>query len=171
MHSKILLLILTTVFVGTINAQYFNTIVVDTSLKKDIILGYCDRDGLSAFEEFASYYEEEYANYEPNADVIKNLQKVTSKDISILIVLATWCHDSKEQVPRFLKVLDETNFDDKKLVMVAVNRQKTAGDLPIWDYDIDLVPTFIFYKQKEEIGRIIETPQNTLESDFLNILN
>ena len=170
MNSKMLLIILTTVFVGSIHAQYFNQVVIDTALKKEIIIGYCDRDMLGTFEEFAPFYAEEYAIYEPSQEIINDIKKINTDDHSILIIMATWCHDSKEQVPRFLKILDETGFNEKKLVIVAVNRQKTAGEISISDYDIELVPTFIFYNKKEELGRIIETPENTLESDFLNII-
>ena len=170
MRLKLLLFILTATFIYSSNAQYFNEVVIDTALKKEIIIGYCDRNGLSSFEEFAPFYAEEYANYEPDKEIIKDLQKINTDDISILIILATWCHDSKEQVPRFMKVFDETGFDEKKLVMVAVDRQKTAGKMSLSDYQIELVPTFIFYRNKEELGRIIETPETTLESDFLNLL-
>jgi len=55
--------------------------------------------------------------------------------------------------------------------MVAVDRDKKAKDFCIGDYDIKLVPTFIFTRQGEEIGRIIETPVESLERDFMNILN
>ena len=54
--------------------------------------------------------------------------------------------------------------------MVAVDRNKKAKDFCIGDYDIKLVPTFIFTDQGEETGRIIETPVETLERDFLNVL-
>jgi hypothetical protein len=31
------------------------------------------------------------------------------------------------------------------------------------------VPTFIFYREGKEIGRIVENPSNTLESDIYNL--
>lgn len=36
--------------------------------------------------------------------------------------------------------------------------------------NINFVPTFIFYTNEIEVGRIIETPDVTLEIDFENIL-
>ena len=39
------------------------------------------------------------------------------------------------------------------------------------DLDIELVPTFIFYRNGEELGRIVETPEDTLEKDLAEIVN
>ncbi len=89
-----------------------------------------------------------------------------------MIVLGTWCGDSKEKVPRFLKILDllGTTFDDLKLI--AVDREKTAPDMDVkGKYLIEKVPTFIFYKGDVEIGRITETPKVALEKDLFFILN
>ncbi|MEJ2614863.1 MAG: hypothetical protein P8Z35_07895 [Ignavibacteriaceae bacterium] len=35
---------------------------------------------------------------------------------------------------------------------------------------IELVPTIIFYKDEKELGRIVETPNDSLEKDILKIL-
>lgn len=47
---------------------------------------------------------------------------------------------------------------------------KKAEGFDIDQFIIERVPTFIFYKNESEIGRIIETPVETLEKDILNIL-
>ena len=38
------------------------------------------------------------------------------------------------------------------------------------DLDIQFIPTFIFYKNKKEIGRITEIPESTLEGDIEKII-
>jgi hypothetical protein len=53
--------------------------------------------------------------------------------------------------------------------MVAVDRDKKTKDFCLGDYNIQLVPTFIFTRESEETGRIIETPTTTLEGDLLDI--
>jgi thiol-disulfide isomerase/thioredoxin len=97
--------------------------------------------------------------------------KTALSDIQIIVVLATWCGDSKEQVPRFLKVLDQADFEPERCTMIGVDSQKQARDLDVSVYDIERVPTFIFYRNEIEIGRIVETPLHSLESDILNICN
>ena len=43
-------------------------------------------------------------------------------------------------------------------------------EVDIEDLNIELVPTFIIYKKGEEIGRIVETPYDTLEEDIWKIV-
>jgi hypothetical protein len=54
--------------------------------------------------------------------------------------------------------------------MIAVDSKKQASGLDITAYDIERVPTFIIYKEGKEIGRIIETPVQSLEADLQKIL-
>ena len=101
----------------------------------------------------------------------KTLEKV-SKDftnLNITIVLGTWCGDSKEFVPPFLKILDTLGFPESNLKLVCVDRQRQGIADEVKDLDIKLVPTFIFYRDEKEIGRIIESPKQGLEKDFLKI--
>jgi hypothetical protein len=54
--------------------------------------------------------------------------------------------------------------------IIAVDRKKQASDVDMTPYSIEKVPTFIFYKNGKEVGRIIETPHTTLENDMQLIL-
>ena len=51
-----------------------------------------------------------------------------------------------------------------------MDRNKSSSGTEIQSLNIELVPTFIFYKNENEIGRIIETPEISIESDMLKIL-
>ncbi len=84
--------------------------------------------------------------------------------------MGTWCGDSKEWVPRFYKVMDQAGFNYRKMKLIAVDRNKKAGDLDISALHIERVPTFIFYKKKKELGRIIEVPYDLIEKDMLKII-
>jgi thiol-disulfide isomerase/thioredoxin len=87
--------------------------------------------------------------------------------------MGSWCGDSQEQVPKFYKIISLLNFDENKIQLIAVDRKKHAReyDALVQSLNIELIPTFIFYKNGKEIGRIIETPKETLEADILEILN
>ena len=37
--------------------------------------------------------------------------------------------------------------------------------------EIGFVPTYIFFRNREEVGRIVENPMQSLEKDMLAILN
>ena len=84
--------------------------------------------------------------------------------------MGTWCGDSKREVPRFYKILDETNFDQDDFELITVNRRKKTPDNLQEGYNIIRVPTFIFYKDGEEVGRYVEYPRETLEKDILKIV-
>jgi thiol-disulfide isomerase/thioredoxin len=151
------------------SAQEMNKKVFDEKSQTDILVGNCDRDGLMSCE-FGNSYNEEYPTYNPNGDIIHAL-KERIQGVSCTLVLGTWCGDSKEQVPRFLKIVDMTDNPFDELKIICVDRNKEAPDMKVKEqYLIDKVPTFIFYRGDTEIGRIIETPKESLEKDLLDIV-
>ena len=166
---KKIVLVLILLFSGTLFAQEINKIMVDPDLKSDILIGRCNREGLN-LPPFSSFFNEFYAKYSPDENIVKQLKKKTG-DLKILVVMGTWCDDSREQVPAFFKVLDGLKFSDSKVEIISVNRKKTGGDVDVSGLNIERVPTFIFYRNDREIGRIIEKPSSTLEKSMLLILS
>lgn len=137
--------------------------------KPDYLVGKVIRNEIQKGE-FASYFYSEYRQYNPKQDIISSLKNgIYNK--SIIIVLGTWCHDSKEQVPRFFKVLDQLDYNTGEVEIICVDREKTAGSLDISHLNLERVPTFIICSGHMELGRIIETPKLSMEEDLLKILN
>ena len=165
--KSIIWIMLTFVSLATM-AQDKNKVVVDEKSKSEILIGYCDRQGLNS-EVFREYFNKEYDNYALDTKTIEQIQKLR-KNLEIVVVMASWCHDSKVQVPRFYKILDEAKINDSKVSLIAVDSNKTTDDVDITSMNIQRVPTFIFYKKGNEIGRIVEKPNSTLEKDMLLIL-
>ncbi|MDP3685076.1 MAG: thioredoxin, partial [Ignavibacteria bacterium] len=62
------------------------------------------------------------------------------------------------------------NFPSAKVKLIMVDRKKDAAGIDISPFNIELVPTMIFYNDGLEVGRIIETPKETLEKDLSAIL-
>jgi hypothetical protein len=58
----------------------------------------------------------------------------------------------------------------KGVTLYGVDRKKKSPGGTEAQYHIERVPTFIFLKHGEEIGRIVENPQASLEGDMLSIL-
>jgi thiol-disulfide isomerase/thioredoxin len=134
----------------------------------DSLIGRFERE---AFLEapFAEWYFEEYSEYEPQQSVVSAMEGV--EELEILIFLGTWCSDSRREVPRFLKILDLLPEKAGKLSFIGLNRKKTAPEYQENIWHIEYVPTFIFLKDGRELGRIIETPQLSLEEDMKSILS
>jgi thiol-disulfide isomerase/thioredoxin len=118
----------------------------------------------------SEWYLEGYDEYQPNQEVIGKLTLINKENLSIQIVMGTWCPDSRREVPRFMKILNQWEFPAEKVTFIGVDNTKIA---PIGGYDelgIERVPTFIILENKVEAGRIIENPVTSLEQDMLNIL-
>ena len=54
--------------------------------------------------------------------------------------------------------------------MIAVDKNKKAGNINIKKYNIEKIPTIILYRNGKEIGRIVERFTNRPEADLLNIV-
>ncbi len=90
--------------------------------------------------------------------------------VSTIVFLGTWCSDSQREVPRFLRAADEAGIPQESIKLYALDRTKKSDDGLTEQYRIERVPTFIFLKHGEEIGRIVETPQVNVEADMVMIL-
>lgn len=133
------------------------------------LLGYINPDRFSK-PPYSEWYLKGFNEYQPVQEVIGKLTQIKNDDISIKIVLGTWCPDSRREVPRFMKIIDLWQFPAEKIIFVGVDNSKIA---PVGGYDtlgIERVPTFIILRNKVETGRIIENPVTSLEQDMLNIL-
>lgn len=135
---------------------------------QEILVGKCNRLELQN-DNFGNDFFEEYRSYDPDTEILEDFENKIY-NCSVTIVLGTWCHDSQIQVPRFIKILDVLDYNTNYLKLICVDKNKKAGNSDITALEIDKVPTFIFYKKNKEVGRIVETPVNTLELDTYYIL-
>lgn len=133
-----------------------------------LILGYYP---VSAMNDsvFNNTWTEEYNDYQPDFETLDSLEgKLDS--INIKIVFRSTCSDSREQLPRLFKILNELNYNVNSITLIGVNREKKGLSNEAEGLEIEFVPTIIFYKDGNEIGRIVETPAESLEKDLLKIL-
>ncbi len=156
-------------FVFTIIAQDKNKTIVDSKSGKTMLVGLCDREAFTDTN-FAWWFDSGYKFYHPDTNTIVQLEEV-NKDFTITIVMGTWCSDSRREVPRFYKLLDKLNYPEEKIKLINVDRNKFGIDNNVDSLNIKLVPTFIVYNENGEMGRIIEIPKESLEKDFLKILD
>jgi hypothetical protein len=149
-------------------SQSKNVSIQDEKSGKKILIGYCDRSGLEQGF-FGTYFTSQYELYIPKEGTIKKLTEVINK-VQITIVFGTWCSDSRLQLGRFFKILNETGYKEKNLTLIGVDRNKNALSVNIENLDVKLVPTFIIYQNGNELGRITESPKKTLEDDLWKIV-
>jgi hypothetical protein len=69
-----------------------------------------------------------------------------------------------------MKIVNELDYNTENITFIGVDSYKEAPLDSYGELGIDRVPTFIFYIDKVEKGRIIEYPETSLERDMVNIL-
>ncbi len=134
------------------------------------LLGYFTRQMMTS-PPHSQWFQKEYDGYSFNEDAVKKLTELNLEDLTIKIVMGSWCPDSRREVPRFMKILDYLKFPAGNITFIGTDISKIS---PVGGFDqlnIQRVPTFIFYKKNVEIGRIIEVPHTSLEQDMIDILN
>jgi len=164
--KKLFLLLM--IISAAICAQEKNKLVTDEKSGKPMLIGLCDRTAF-ADSNFSWWFNSEYDNYPSDSVAVVRFSKKL-QDVKITIVMGTWCSDSRREVPRFYRILDQTGFNTQNITLICVDRNKTAPDGLVEKLDIKLVPTFIFCRDDKEIGRIVETPKETLETDLVKII-
>lgn len=145
-----------------------NKTYIDSTSKKVNLIGITTPD---AFKDttFAWWYNSEKDIFKPDTETIDQFKdKICCYDIKI--VMATWCSDSRRDVPRLMEILEYCDYPMEQLTIINVDRKRQDGIGLVNPEDIKLVPTTIFYKKGKEAGRIVESAMETLEKDILKII-
>jgi len=162
-------LILFAIIITTIqiNSQDFK-IISDEKNGEPLILGYCPAS-IIIDSLFKDTWTTEFDNYQPDFETLDSLEGKLD-NLIIKIVFRSTCSDSREQLPRLFRILNELNYDVNSITLIGVDREKQGLSSETEGLSIELVPTIIFYIDGSEIGRIVETPAESLEKDSLKLL-
>ena len=147
--------------VGTLSAQ---TIVLDTLKNKKILVGSVTCGNIAD----SAWYKKNYNEEPVTVSQLKKIDKY-SDSVTVDVYFGTWCDDSRYWVPAFIGLLDKTNLADK-ITLIAVPRSKKTPETKKLEEIIERVPTFIFWRNGKKIGRIVETPEESLVADIIRIL-
>lgn len=169
--SFVLTTLLLSFFLNTFSQNTNQEVSIEN--QQPFLLGEITIDGLLS-NTYKTWFESNFDNYNTDSKQI-DLIKDKLKPYKILVFMGTWCGDSKREVPRFIKILESSEYAMDNLKIVALDKRKeTYKKSPQgeeWGLNIRRVPTFIFYKNGREVNRIIETPITTLEDDILKIFS
>ena len=111
-----------------------------------------------------------YANrYQPDSTAIEFLANLQDS-VTIKTFFGTWCHDSKREVPAFMKTIELANNPLINVEYVALSRNKTDPEGLSQNWGLQYTPTFIIVSQSKEIGRIVEESTEKIEVDLMKIL-
>ncbi|MBI2417024.1 MAG: thioredoxin family protein [Ignavibacteriales bacterium] len=160
--------LLAVIILLTFPALAQNASVIDEKSGKTILIGSCT---CTAFADtnYAWWYNSGYEMYQVDTVIVQNIAPLLDS-IQITVVMGTWCSDSRNEVPRFIKIADYLKVSNNFYSILAVDRKKHGIGAETESLNIELVPTFIVYRSGIEIGRIVETPKESIEKDLLQIL-
>ncbi len=112
------------------------------------------------------WFNSNYEDYSPTKNVVV---AESFKDVTVQVFMGTWCSDSHEWVPRFVKLWEVNGLPTSSIYLTGLHngddKYKQSPDGSEMIYGIERVPTFIFLRDGVEIGRITESPNNSLEED------
>jgi hypothetical protein len=111
----------------------------------------------------------------PDAEAAQALTRV-EPGAEVTVYLGTWCSDSKRELSRLWRGLDDAGVfaeDDLPFAIeyVAVDREKTDPAGRAAAAGIEYVPTFVVSRGGEEAGRMVEESVAGIEHDLLALLS
>lgn len=136
----------------------------------------CGPFSLNDLEENGNYqkwYKDSYDAFELSEGKKRWAKKL--KGMEVDVYLGTWCGDSQNWVPKFVKLWEELGLKREQLNFIALYNNDVEGKYkkgPNGETEgkmIHRVPTFIFSQDEREIARIVESPKNDLETDVAQI--
>lgn len=110
----------------------------------------------------SKWFSKEYNTY-----IVDKKREIARDSILIEVYFGDWCPDSHTQVPRFIKIAESYGLAYE---LYGLDRTKKSILAKEQSKEILRVPTFIVYKNQREIGRIIETPEGSLEQHLERIV-
>lgn len=121
---------------------------------------------LSESELFEKYpkFATAYEAFEPTRVDLDAALKLKDKDLVVLF--GTWCHDSKREVPKMLKILERSNVALSSLKLIAVDYEKRVPQDITELHNLKFTPTFVLLDENREVGRVVERPQLSLVLDL-----
>ena len=108
--------------------------------------------------------------YEPAPEDVRRIAALRAP-ARLDVYFGSWCSDSRRELPRFLKILERASPNRLRVRYYGLDRTKKEPARLARRGSIERVPTFILLVGGREIGRIVETPSATLESDLAALID
>ena len=144
------------------------SIINKNNNSKMVLKGITSQNILTGNKNF-SWFDEGYKNYVPNQEIINSL-KPLKNEIKVIVIAGSWCGDTQRELPRFFKIMNSIGVPNNQIEMIMVDENKKTAAFNISVIQVSNIPTFIFFKDGKELGRIIEKPLVTLEDDLAKLL-
>jgi len=128
--------------------------------------------GKIAYEDILYYFPEWKKSDEAStvADSLVEQFRRVDHPLKLLIFVGTWCSDSHEGVPPFMKIIKAAKNPNLTVEIIGVDRDLLDPENLAPEYGVERVPTFVILKDNQEIGRLEELPIKSFAEDFIDLL-
>lgn len=164
--KQLMLLVLSALLFGCAAPTY--TVETEGGGTK-VFKGYFDRKDMEEEPQF-TWFKQHYEEVQYDSATVAQLIPL-AEDAHFVIVMGTWCGDSKREVPHQLKLLDAIGVPAQAVRFFGVDRSKKSQDGTTEKYTIMRVPTLIVFRGEQELGRIVENPRVSQQADLLRLLS
>lgn len=159
---------------NTFLVAFIFLVSIQSFAQDSMIVGETSKEELMNNTNF-EWFDTNYNNFKTDSELIKKIKRLLNKNkYSIEVYFGTWCSDSQREVPEFIKILDESKFNYKKLKLIGVPESKEVpgvSEEKSKELNITNVPTIIVYENGKEVNRYVEYARETLEKDLIKILS
>ncbi|MCH4821702.1 thioredoxin family protein [Gramella lutea] len=140
------------------------------TIQKDMLLGSFEKEDLQK-KPFSKWFEPRYEKFSPEKESMETICDHIG-EYNIKVLMGTWCADSKREIPKLLKILDNSKYNYENLEMVAVDYNKNTPSKIEEELSVHRVPTIIFFKDGKEVNRFVEYSQaESIEEDIAKIVS
>ncbi|ABE53743.1 conserved hypothetical protein [Shewanella denitrificans OS217] len=134
-------------------------------MTQDMLTGELTPEMLLSLATFADSHQA----YQLDEDKIADLSELT-QDTEIVTLVGTWCPDCYREVPRLIKILASLNSPHISTRYIGLDRDKRDKQGLGAKFEFSRIPTIIIMQNNQEVGRIVERPNTSLEQALLDIL-
>ena len=116
------------------------------------------------------YFLAAHSSNQASPASIEQLKSV-SEPTHLTVYFGVWCHDSIREVPQLMQLLEEINNPNISYQLISLDKRKQEPQGRAKANEVLYTPTIVVYQNQEELGRIIEKPEQDLASDLVKILS
>ena len=133
----------------------------------EVMLGPLTREQV---EETYPLYVQAEAESVVDAEAARELASVPP-GASVVVYFGTWCSDSRRELGRLWRALDEiADAKGFSVEYVGVDRAKVEPASLLAGVDLHHVPTFVVRRDAAEVGRVVEKAPHGIERDLADLL-
>lgn len=107
--------------------------------------------------------------YQPDEDAVGYLSSFNDS-VKVKVFWGSWCKESKKYIPGLMKTLELAGNPKISIQYIGIDAQKEIPQEFLIKFDIKYIPTVVVLKGNVELGRIEEEPLQSIETDFVQIL-